>query len=227
LKEENIDIFSSPDIEKCFSLDSFEDFPTLGFATPLSVKNISAKEVGTSSPSHTLPSSSKTQPIVLKTETPPSFILSSPNLHTTKSPSPRCSPRIQNQMEVVNPPANRMDAIVAARYAPLVLHQLVNALPPGDYLKYMPKFTGEEDVTYEEHLVSFYSYADNQNIENEDVWMRVFIQSLFGEARKWFRGLAPGSITGIEALDEVFLRHWGDKKDFLYYISEFGSLKRK
>jgi hypothetical protein len=57
--------------------------------------------------------------------------------------------------------------------------------------------------------------------------MRVFIQSLFGEARKWFRGLAPGSITSIEALDEGFLRHWGDKRDFLYYITKFGSLKRK
>jgi hypothetical protein len=76
----------------------------------------------------------------------------------------------------------------------------LNALPPGDDLKYMPKFTEEEDVKAEEHLVSFYSYVDNQNIENEDVWMRVFIQSLFGEARKWFRGLALGSITGIEAL---------------------------
>jgi hypothetical protein len=42
-KEENIDIFSSPDIEKCFSLDSFEDFPTLGFATPLSVKKFATK----------------------------------------------------------------------------------------------------------------------------------------------------------------------------------------
>jgi hypothetical protein len=77
-------------------------------------------------------------------------------------------------------------------------------------------------------LIAFYSYADNQNIENEDVWMRVFIQRLFGEARKWFRGLAPGSITGIEALDESFLRHWGrGGEDFLYYITEFGSLKRK
>jgi hypothetical protein len=91
----------------------------------------------------------------------------------------------------------------------------------------MPKFMGEEDVIAEEHLVSFYSYADNQNIENEDVWMRVFVQSLFGEARKWFMGLAPRSIIGIEALYEDFLRHWGDKKDFLYYIIEFGSLKRK
>jgi hypothetical protein len=39
--------------------------------------------------------------------------------------------------------------------------------------------------------------------------------------------LTPGSITGIEALDDVFLRQWGDKKDFMYYIVEFRSLKRK
>jgi hypothetical protein len=57
--------------------------------------------------------------------------------------------------------------------------------------------------------------------------MRVFVQSLDGEARKWFRGLTPRSIVGIEALDDAFLRQWGDKKDFLYYITEFGSLKRK
>jgi hypothetical protein len=130
-------------------------------------------------------------------------------------------------MAGANPPRNRMDAIVAARYAPLVLPQPMNALPAGDYLKYMPKFTGEEDITVEEHLVAFYSYADNLNIENEDVWMRVFVQSLDGEVRKWFRGLTPGSIVGIEALDDVFLRQWGDKKYFMYYITEFGSLKRK
>jgi hypothetical protein len=89
----------------------------------------------------------------------------------------------------------------------------------------MPKFTREGDITVEEHMVAFYSYADNLNIGNEDVWMRVFFQSLDGEVRKWFRGLAPGSIAGIEALDNAFLRQWGDKKDFMYYMTEFGSLK--
>jgi hypothetical protein len=49
LKEESIDIPSSPDIEKCFSLDSLEDFPTLGFATPPPLKIYAAKEVETSS----------------------------------------------------------------------------------------------------------------------------------------------------------------------------------
>jgi hypothetical protein len=120
-----------------------------------------------------------------------------------------------------------MDAIVAARYAPLILPHPTNPFPAGDYLKYMPKFTGEGDITAEEHLAAFYSYADNLNIGDEDVWMRVFVQSLDGEVRKWFRGLVPGSIAGIEALDNAFLRQWGDKKDFMYYMIEFGSLKRK
>jgi hypothetical protein len=102
----------------------------------------------------------------------------------------------------------------------------MNPLPVGDYLKYMPKFTGEGDLTAEEHLATFYSYANNLNIENEDVWMRFFVQSLDGEVRKWFRGLAPGSIAGIEALDSAFLRQWGDRKDFMYYMTEFGSLKK-
>jgi hypothetical protein len=129
-------------------------------------------------------------------------------------------------MAGANPPLNRMDAIVATRYAPLVLPHPMNPLPAGDYLKYMPKFTGEGDITAEEHLAAFYSYADNLNIENEDVWMRVFVQSLDGEVRKWFRGLAPGSIAGIEALDSAFLRQWGDRKDFMYYMTKFGSLNK-
>jgi hypothetical protein len=126
----------------------------------------------------------------------------------------------------VNPPRNRMDFIVATRYAPLVLPQPLNSLPSCGYLKQLPKFMDEGDITAEEHLATFYSYADNYVIVNEDVWMKIFVHSLDGEARKWFRALAPGSIDGIEAMDDAFLRHWGDKKYFLYYITEFGSLKK-
>jgi hypothetical protein len=39
--------------------------------------------------------------------------------------------------------------------------------------------------------------------------------------------LPLGSIDGIEALDEALLKNWGDRKDFLYFITEFGSLKKK
>jgi hypothetical protein len=145
--------------------------------------------------------SSKTQTLPLKNETSPSKLPLSPKIQAAfvaiKTPSPPCTPIVYNTMACANLPRNRMDAIVAARYAPLILPQPMNALPFGDYLKYMPKFTGEEDINVEEHLAAFYSYTDNLNIENEDVWMRVFVQSLDGEARKWFKVLTPGYIVGI------------------------------
>ena len=60
-----------------------------------------------------------------------------------------------------------------------------------------------------------------------DIWMRIFVHSLEGEARKWFIALPLGSIDGIEAPDEAFLKNWGNKKYVLYYITEFGSLKKE
>ena len=72
-------------------------------------------------------------------------------------------------------PHNRMAAMVAARYAPLVLPQPLNAPLGGDYQKYLPIFNGQGDVIAEEHWNTYLSYADNQNFENEDVWMRVFV----------------------------------------------------
>ena len=80
-------------------------------------------------------------------------------------------------------------------------------MPIGDYQKYMPKFTGEGYVTTKEHIEAFYSYVDNLNIGDVDVWTRVFVQSLDGHARKWFKELPAGSITGIEELDDIFLKH--------------------
>jgi hypothetical protein len=108
-----------------------------------------------------------------------------------------------------------------------VLPQPLNALPVDGYLKQLPKFTGEGDITAEEHLEAFYSFTNDNVIMHADIWMRIFVHSLQGEARKWFKALPPGSIDGIEALDNAFLRQWGDKKDFMYYMTEFGSLKRK
>ena len=51
-------------------------------------------------------------------------------------------------------PQNRMDAIMAARYAPLVLEQPLNNLLGCDYLKYLPGFYGKGETTIEEHVNS-------------------------------------------------------------------------
>jgi hypothetical protein len=105
-------------------------------------------------------------------ECSPPFQLNPPNVEESdKSLSP-LSPII---IMAAPTPLTKMQRILAARYAPLVLQNPPPAMPTGDYQKYMPKFIGEGDVTAEEHIESFYSYVENLNIEYVDVWTRVFV----------------------------------------------------
>ena len=73
------------------------------------------------------------------------------------------------------PQLTKMERILVARYAPVNFPNPLLAMPTGDYLKYIPKFTGEGYFTAEEHLEAFYIYVENINIEQEDVWTRVFV----------------------------------------------------
>ena len=95
---------------------------------------------------------------------------------------------------------NRLDTIMDARYGPLVLSQPLN---------------------------SYYSYGYNQNIENEDFWMRLFMQSLDGEVRKWLREFPTNFINGIYGLETTFIEQWGYKKDYPFYHIETRALKIK
>jgi hypothetical protein len=220
LKGEIFDTLVSPEVVPCFKSRTLEDFPTPGFTTlpPIRVSKFIEEE--TFFPLRLVASSPNPQLFLIP---PRNIVLVSP----VRTPSPLGSPLVHIPMAGANPPRNKMDSIVAARYTPLVLPQPLNSLLAGGYLKQFPKFMGEGDITLEEHLAAFYSYAYNYVIVNEDVWMSVFVHNLDGEARKWFRALDPRSIDGIEALDDAFLRHFGDKKYFLYYIAKFGTLKKK
>jgi hypothetical protein len=197
-----------------------EDFPTRNFTTPPLITiaaTIQREAFADSSPS-------------VFSLNPPLFPLpprSSFPVSLIQAPSPPSSPLPNIPMAGENPPITIMEAIIAARYAPLLLPQPLNSIPTDGYLKQLPKFTGEGDIAAEEHLEAFYSFTYDHVIMHVDVWMRIFVHSLEGEARNWFRALPLGSIDGIEDLDNAFLRQWGDKKDFMYYMTEFGSLKRK
>jgi hypothetical protein len=140
-----------------------------------------------------------------------------PKLSSPQSPqSSHTNQPLGGQTMVGAAPPNPMDAIRVARYAPLVLPNNLHPLPTTDYMKYLPRFDNEGETTAEEHLTSFYSFADNFQVDYDDVWMKLFVQSLDGEVRKWFRNLRAKSITTITDLDATFLRKWGEKKDDMY-----------
>jgi len=77
-------------------------------------------------------------------------------------------------------PPNPMDVIRVVRYAPLVLPNNLHPLPIIDYMKYLPSFDNERETTVEDNLTYFYSCADNFQVDYDDVWMRLFVQSLDG-----------------------------------------------
>jgi hypothetical protein len=123
-------------------------------------------------------------------------------------------------------PPPRVFAKVAPRYAPLVLPVPLNDLPEN-YIKKLPKFTGEGDLTAVEHINFFDQFVDIIGIEHEDVYSRLLVKTFEGQVQNWFRSLPATSILSYDALEDAFLRQWGERKGHLYYLTEFGSLRKK
>jgi hypothetical protein len=94
-------------------------------------------------------------------------------------------------------------------------------------MKSLPKFTGEGDLTAQEHINFFDQFADILGIEHEDVYSRLLVQTFEGQVRTWFRSLPAGSLGSYQELENAFIRQWGERKDHLYYLTEFGALKKK
>jgi hypothetical protein len=80
-------------------------------------------------------------------------------------------------------------------------------------MKLLPKYDGEKAISVEEHMGAFQDFIDNLFVEHDDVFMRLFIQTLEGDVRKWFRGLPATSIGTWKALESTFMRQWGEKRD--------------
>jgi hypothetical protein len=143
LKQENLksfDFLASPKIVKWFRLESLEDFNFLGSPTPHSFKFLVTKEERTSVSIEIPLDLPKSHLAAVKSKSSPPYTPFSkpPIIQITVSPvnSPSTSPKSQsppfpNQMVGINPLQNKMDAIVDARYAPLVFSHPMNALPVG------------------------------------------------------------------------------------------------
>jgi hypothetical protein len=82
----------------------------------------------------------------------------------------------------------RVFAKVAARYVPLVLPVPLHDLPEN-YIKNLPKFIGEGDLTATEHINFFDQFKYILGLEHEDIYSRLFVQTFEGQVRTWFRSL--------------------------------------
>ena len=82
-------------------------------------------------------------------------------------------------------------------------------------------------TTASQHVDKLDDYFDRHEIDDEYVKIRLFAQSLGGEARKWFKGLTPNSINDLPSFHQLFLKKWEFKRKPLQILSEYNDLKIK
>lgn len=112
------------------------------------------------------------------------------------------------------------------KYAPLDLPQPLSVMPHG-YLKLLPRFNGEDENFSQKHIQAFCAFVENLNVEQLDVVLRLFVQSLDGEARKWFKALPNASITTWEELETSFTQKWGEKRNHECLLTKFNAIRKK
>jgi hypothetical protein len=110
-------------------------------------------------------------------------------------------------------------------FKPLKLPYHLHPYPP-DFFKYLPHFSGEDHVTTERHVEAFENFVGQFEIAHDDVSMRLFSNSLFGDVVVWFKCLGADSIGSWVELCNAFLKWWGENKSLDQYWDDFNALRR-
>ena len=69
-------------------------------------------------------------------------------------------------------------------------------------------------------------YFDLQEVDEADVQMRLFAQSLTRDVKKWFKALPATTIIDIVVFHQSFLDRWEVKKNPLQILSEYENIRR-
>ena len=112
-----------------------------------------------------------------------------------------------------------------SRYAPLSLPVVLNPMP-DNYNQRIKQFGAEGDFTAQQHVDWFQDFVDLEEVDEEDVKMRLFSQSLKGEVKKWFKYLTVRSIVNSRIFEQMFLDRREEKKNFLQMLTQYNQLRR-
>jgi hypothetical protein len=104
-----------------------------------------------------------------------------------------------------------MDKILARRFSPFnfsVVPGFPNVVPTVDeWGDYLPIFRERKEDNPARHLHEFHELMHQWEIHHEDVLMKMFMFSLDGDAREWYRSLPPASISSLEQFHAAFNKH--------------------
>ena len=111
------------------------------------------------------------------------------------------------------------------KYAPLVLPAQLHAMPQ-DYQSKIFLFDATSQYTAQHHLNKMIDYFELHEIDESDVKMRLFAQTLAGDFKKWFKGLPANHITDLAVFHRLFINRWERNKNPLQILSEYENIRR-
>ena len=88
---------------------------------------------------------------------------------------------------------------------------------------YFPKFVGNKSQSAKKHVQKFSNLIYDFDVCHEDLWMRLFVQTLEGYERYWFTCLPTASISSWAELSLSFIEQldrWVDVKLMLDQLME-------
>jgi hypothetical protein len=99
-------------------------------------------------------------------------------------------------------------ALLARRFAPLDFSSVSGFPHPVPHMSewgdFLPVFKEEKEDNPAEHLKKFHECMDLLDLQHEDVRMKMFMHSLYGDARQWYFSLPPSSISSLKDFHRVF-----------------------
>ena len=125
-------------------------------------------------------------------------------------------------MSVLNQPT----PMVATRFSPLALPMVLHDLPLN-YAQRIALYDRKGNVSARYHVGKFDDFIDLEEVDDEYVKMQLFAQSLYGEAKKWYKDLPPRSICSFAGFQTIFLERWDDKKSPLQVLSQYNNLRKE
>jgi hypothetical protein len=114
---------------------------------------------------------------------------------------------------------------MASIYAPLVLVAPLHNMPQY-YQTRLPQFDSSGPLNAQQHVEKMNDYFDLQEVEEVDVQMRLFAQSLTGDVKKWFKNLHASTITDMTVFHQTFLDRWKVNKNPLQILSKYENIGR-
>lgn len=91
----------------------------------------------------------------------------------------------------------------------------------------IPKFNGEKAESISKHFQEFVDMMGDYELDFEDVVMKLFVQSLKGDARDWFSYLPASSIHSLEDFRAMFMEKFGERIDPILIRKRFMSMKKQ